>query len=108
LRAKAQHFGINLEAAKQEGAVELLMVPPHDLDADLVAWLIRERIEAGHVERLVIDSAAELQGGLTSPERGAMFMASLYGAAWLVATARHCRPDWPVAALAPCRRGIDR
>src|SRR5205814_1561615 len=57
--------------------IELLMVPPHDLDADLVAWLIRQQIETHHVERLVIDSAAELQGGLSSPERAAMFMASL-------------------------------
>jgi circadian clock protein KaiC len=53
------------------------MVPPHDLDADLVAWVIRERIETRRIERLVIDSATELQGGLTSPERAAMFMASL-------------------------------
>jgi circadian clock protein KaiC len=58
LRAKAQHFGLDLEAAEREGALELLMVPPHDLDADLVAWQIRERIEARHAERLVIDSDA--------------------------------------------------
>jgi circadian clock protein KaiC len=77
LRAKAQHFGIDLEAAERAGTIELLMVPPHDLDADLVAWLIRQHIEVHHIERLVIDSAAELQGGLTSPERAAMFMASL-------------------------------
>jgi circadian clock protein KaiC len=74
LRAKARTFGIELEAA---GAVELLTVPPHDLDADLVAWLIRERVEERRVRRLVIDSATELEGGLTSPERAAMFMASL-------------------------------
>ena len=77
LRAKAQHFGFDLEAAERAGTLELLMVPPHDLDADLVAWLIRQQVEAHHIERLVIDSAAELQGGLTSPERAAMFMASL-------------------------------
>jgi circadian clock protein KaiC len=77
LRAKARQFGMDLEGAERAGTVELLIVPPHDLDADLVAWLIRERIEARHIERLVIDSATELQGGLTSPERAAMFMASL-------------------------------
>jgi circadian clock protein KaiC len=77
LRAKARVFGIDLEAAEAAGAIELLMVPPHDLDADRVAWLIREQVEARGVQRLVIDSATELQGGLTSPERGAMFMASL-------------------------------
>ena len=60
-----------------EGTIELLTVPPHDLDADLVAWLMRERVEARRVQRLVIDSASELEGGLTSPERATMFMASL-------------------------------
>jgi circadian clock protein KaiC len=77
LRAKARHFGMDLETAEREGTIELLMVPPHDLDADLVAWLIRERIEARQIGRLVLDSATELQGGLSSPERASMFMASL-------------------------------
>ena len=77
LRAKAHHFGIDLEAAERDGSVELLVVPPHDLDSDLVAWLIRERVDNSGVQRLVIDSATELQGGLTSPERASMFMASL-------------------------------
>ena len=77
LRAKAATFGIDLESAEASGTIELLTVPPHDLDADSVAWLIRERIEARGVQRLVIDSATELQGGLSAPERAAMFMASL-------------------------------
>ncbi|MBV9172207.1 MAG: circadian clock protein KaiC [Chloroflexi bacterium] len=76
LRAKARTFGIDLEAAERAGTLELLIIPPHDLDADLAAWRIRQRIEARHVRRLVIDSATELQGGLTSPERAAMFLAS--------------------------------
>ena len=58
-------------------SIELLTVPPHDLDADLVAWLIRERVERSGIRRLVIDSATELEGGLTSRERAPMFMASL-------------------------------
>src|SRR6185437_5035053 len=77
LRAKAATFGIDLEGAEASGTIELLTIPPHDLDADFVAWLIRERIEARGVQRLVIDSATELQGGLSAPERAAMFMASL-------------------------------
>ncbi|MBV9580020.1 MAG: AAA family ATPase [Chloroflexi bacterium] len=77
LRAKARAFGINLEAAEAAGTFTLLTIPPHDLDADLVAWLIRERVDQGHVQRLVIDSATELENGLTSPHRAAMFMASL-------------------------------
>jgi circadian clock protein KaiC len=77
LREKAKTFGIDLMGAEAAGMIELLTVPPHDLDADLVAWLIRERVESNAVRRLVIDSATELEGGLTSRERAAMFMASL-------------------------------
>jgi circadian clock protein KaiC len=77
LRAKAATFGIDLLAAEASGSIELLTVPPHDLDADFMAWLIRERIEERGIQRLVIDSATELQGGLNAPERAAMFMASL-------------------------------
>jgi circadian clock protein KaiC len=68
---------MDLEGAEASRSIELLTVPPHDLDADVVAWLIRERLEESGAERLVIDSATELQGGLTSPERTTMFMASL-------------------------------
>ena len=77
LRHKASTFGIDLAGAEASGVVELLTVPPHDLDADLVAWLIREGVEKRGVRRLVIDSATELEGGLTSPERAPMFLASL-------------------------------
>jgi circadian clock protein KaiC len=57
--------------------MQLLTVPPHDLDADQVAWLIREGVETRGVRRLVIDSATELEHGLTAPDRAPMFMASL-------------------------------
>jgi circadian clock protein KaiC len=77
LRAKARMFGMDLEAAEAAEHIALFTIPPHDLDADLVAWLIRERVEERRVQRLVIDSATELEGGLTSPERAPMFMASL-------------------------------
>jgi circadian clock protein KaiC len=77
LRHKAATFGLPIEAAEASGAIKLLTVPPHDLDADRVAWHIREQVEARNVRRLVIDSATELAGGLTSPERAHMFLASL-------------------------------
>ena len=77
LRQKAHTFGIDLPALEEQGLVQLLVMPPHDLDADRAAWLIRERIEERAVQRLVIDSGTELQGGLTAPDRAAMFMAAL-------------------------------
>ena len=77
LREKARTFGMDFDMPGFAERIELLTIPPHDLDADLVAWLIRECIERRGVRRLVIDSATELEGGLTSPERAPMFMASL-------------------------------
>ena len=73
LREKARAFGMDLDA----GEIELLTVPPHDLDSDRAAWLIRERAEARGVRRLMIDSATEIEGGLTAPERAPMFLAAL-------------------------------
>lgn len=77
LRHKAATFGLPLDAAEASGTIDLLTMPPHDLDADLVAWRIREHVEARGVRRLVIDSATELEAGLTAPERAPMFLASL-------------------------------
>ncbi len=77
LRHKAATFGLAVEAAEAAERIRLLTMPPHDLDADRVAWMIREHVEARGVRRLVIDSATELEGGLTNPERAPMFLASL-------------------------------
>jgi circadian clock protein KaiC len=77
LRQKAHTFGLALGAAEAAGQIELLTVPPHDLDADRVAWLLRERIEARGVRRLVIDSVAELERGIAPDERKAEFFAAL-------------------------------
>jgi circadian clock protein KaiC len=77
VRHKALTFGMDVVAAEAAGTLELLIVPPHDLDADRVAWQIRERIEARSVRRLVIDSATELARGLAAPERAPMFLAAL-------------------------------
>jgi circadian clock protein KaiC len=77
LRPKAAAFGMDLEAAEAAGQIDLLTVPPHDLDSDQVAWLIREHVEGRGVRRVVIDSATELESGLTAPERAPMFLAAL-------------------------------
>jgi circadian clock protein KaiC len=77
LRQKARTFGLGLDTGTAAHHLELLTVPPHDLDADQVAWRLRQRIEARGVRRLVIDSATELKDGVAAPERAPMFMASL-------------------------------
>jgi circadian clock protein KaiC len=77
LRHTAATFGLPLEQGEANGVLELLMVPPHDLDADQVAWLVRQAVQRRGVRRLVIDSATELEYGLTTPDRAPMFLASL-------------------------------
>jgi circadian clock protein KaiC len=77
LRHKAGTFGIDLAGLEAAGTMQLLTVTPHDLDADLVAWLMREQVEERGIRRVVIDSATELEGGLTYRDRAPMFMASL-------------------------------
>jgi circadian clock protein KaiC len=77
LRHKGRIFNLDLEAAEAAGHLDFLNVAPHDLDSDRAAWLIRERIETRGIRRVVVDSATELEGGLTAPERAPMFLAAL-------------------------------
>lgn len=77
LREKGRRFGMDLAAAEAAGTLRLLNVPPHDIDADQVAWRIREEVESRGVRRLVIDSATELERGLPFPERAPTFLAAL-------------------------------
>ncbi|CAA9288366.1 MAG: Circadian clock protein KaiC [uncultured Chloroflexi bacterium] len=77
LRAKARVFGMADVFDNPDGPVQLLTVPTHDLDADKVAWQIREAVEARGVRRLVIDSVTELERGLARAERAPMFLAAL-------------------------------
>jgi circadian clock protein KaiC len=79
LRGKARVFGMGAEY-DADGAVtriQLLTVPPHDLDADRIAWLVREAVEGGTIRRVVIDSATELERGVAARERAPMFPAAL-------------------------------
>jgi hypothetical protein len=82
---------MDVESEEKAGRLELLTIPPHDLDSDRVAWLIRERIQAGGFRRLVIDSATELEGGLTSPER-AMFDKSVESVRGLIEACKKLEP----------------
>jgi circadian clock protein KaiC len=77
LRGKARVFGMADVFDQEDGPVQLLTVPPHDLEANRVAWQIREAVEARGVRRLVIDSVTELERGLAATERSHMFLAAL-------------------------------
>ena len=77
LRAKARTFGLDLEAAERAGRLALLTLPGHDVDADVFADRLRERVESLGIRRLVIDSALELDRGIVDRERATGFLAAL-------------------------------
>ncbi len=61
LLAKAAMQGINLANAVEQGKIRLVVQPPVALDADILAWQLRDAIAAIGVRRLVIDSLAEME-----------------------------------------------
>jgi circadian clock protein KaiC len=77
LREKGRAFGIDLTVAEAAGQAPYLVLPGFDLDADIVATHVREEVERRGVQRLVIDSAAELARGVTPQHRALDFMAAL-------------------------------
>ncbi|MBI3964232.1 MAG: AAA family ATPase [Chloroflexi bacterium] len=77
LRDKARVFGLDLAAAEATGHTRLMNLPAFDLEADQVAWALREDIERRGVRRLVVDSVAELERGLASQDRKPEFLAAL-------------------------------
>ena len=79
LREKAVMFGLDLSAAESSGLLRFLVLPAFDLEADMVADVVRQDVQARGVRRLVLDSAAEVQRGLASEERTANFLAALVG-----------------------------
>ena len=57
--------------------MRLLVLPGHDLEADRVAELLREDVEARGVRRLVIDSASHLHRAMADPIRTLDFFVAL-------------------------------
>ncbi len=77
LCAKAAFFGLDLEGAVERGAVELYIVAPVEMEVDVVAAGMRERVERLGIQRLVIDSVVELENAILEPNRAPNFFASL-------------------------------
>lgn len=79
LRIRAANFGIG-EALRQDGGLtEVLFLSPVELNLDAAADSIREAIVRRSVQRIVIDSVAELEFAVRYPERFDDFVASLVG-----------------------------
>lgn len=77
LRAKGEVFALGLERYERSGALKLVTLPAHDLEADCVGQLLHREIAGRGVRRLVIDSAGQLERSIVDVERRADFFAAL-------------------------------
>ncbi len=77
LYLKAESFGLDLRGAVARGVVSLLCLAPVELEADVFAAALRNRVENLGIRRLVIDSIAAVEVAILEPGRGPGFFASL-------------------------------
>ncbi len=77
LLLKAANFGLDVEGAIARGTLSLLTVSPAEVDVDILAAAVRERVEHRGIRRLVIDPVSVVEGAIPFPARGPRFMASL-------------------------------
>ena len=77
LAAKAEHFHLDMRGAVERGDIVLLNIAPVELEVDMLAALIRERVERWGIARLVVDPATEMERGIIEPNRGVGYFASL-------------------------------
>ena len=79
LALRAAQFGLEEQLDIGGGRTEVLFLSPVELDLDQAAASIREAVESRAVQRVVIDSVAELEFAVRDPERFDDFLASLVG-----------------------------
>lgn len=77
LLKKARQFGLDLEAALDEGLVHMLNLTPVELDPDKVAWQIRQVVENNPIKRVAIDGLAELEIACRPQHRSRAFITAL-------------------------------
>jgi circadian clock protein KaiC len=77
LHLKAESFGLDLRGAIIRGMVSLLCLAPVELEVDVFAAMVRDRVERLGIRRLVIDSIAAVEIAILEPNRGPGFFASL-------------------------------
>jgi circadian clock protein KaiC len=77
LYLKAGNFNLDLRGAVARGDVTLLCLAPVELEVDMFAALVRNRVERLGIRRLVIDSVAAVEGAILEPNRAPGFFASL-------------------------------
>jgi circadian clock protein KaiC len=79
LRVQAQTFGLDGLFANGAGTVDILELPAYEMEADVVIHRIIDALDQRGIDRLVIDSATELQRSV-DPIRQTDFFAALIDA----------------------------
>jgi len=75
----AAGFGWDLESARTDGQLVVHHVPIGELDLDLLASRIRDELANGHIQRVVIDSLAEMVFACRESDRFPAYARSLTG-----------------------------
>ncbi len=76
LKMRAQQFGLSAYLA-EPSLIELMVISPVELNIDAAAARIRERVLNGDIQRVVIDSVAELEAATLDIARFDDYLASL-------------------------------
>ncbi len=74
---KAKHFGLDLRERVAREKLSLLCLAPVELEVDMFAAIVRNRVEHLGIRRLVIDSNAAVEAAILEPNRAPGFFASL-------------------------------
>ncbi|MGH2828074.1 MAG: ATPase domain-containing protein [Actinomycetota bacterium] len=79
LAKKAASFGWDLKPPLGSGQLSIHHVPPGQLDLDALGLIVRHELAAGSVDRVVIDSLAELVTSARETDRFAAYARALVG-----------------------------
>jgi len=77
LYLKADNFNLDLRGAVARGEVSLLCLAPVELEVDIFAAMVRNRVENLGIRRLVIDSLAAVEAAILEQNRAPGFLAAL-------------------------------
>ena len=76
---KAGNFGLDLRPCLESGQLDSDHVPEGALDLDIVASVVREQLAAAPLQRMVIDSLAEMVLAAREAERFPAYARALLG-----------------------------
>lgn len=79
LLSKSRLLGMDLQAAVDDGRLQIQHYSPAEINADMVAHHLRTAISADQVQRLVIDGVNEIERPLIERDRAHGFFAALIG-----------------------------